>query len=131
MRRAALAVAFVSALAGVSGCGTEANFVDVDHVWVSRQVYGGVKWDLKSAQDLIHDGCSFKGGTGSGDLGVMALGVSLLALDLPLSALADTLTLPWTIPAALEKQDEADLAGDSTSDPRRNRSEEGSAEGDP
>jgi uncharacterized protein YceK len=82
---AALAVA-------LSGCGTMFNLnlpnEDHDLVESSRQVYGGVKLDAKVAPNYLK-------GVAQGTPSATDFARSTMAVvDLPLSAVGDTLTLP-------------------------------------
>lgn len=55
-----------------------------------RQIYGGVTFDLVGFE-MLFDPISFPAGN--------LLGAYLIAVDLPLSFVTDTFTLPWTINA--------------------------------
>lgn len=75
----------------LSGCGTAANTL-----WWSRdegglRVYGGVRAETEKLRQHVAD----PERADSRDL--------LLALDLPLSLVGDTLTLPITVPVALTR----------------------------
>jgi uncharacterized protein YceK len=95
-----LALAF---LAGVSGCGTVLSFQQEEE---GPKVYGGVRMDATLGPGLIAAGVGdliypkehekFPPGT------YISLGACALA-DLPFSLVADTVTLPLTVPAALRK----------------------------
>jgi uncharacterized protein YceK len=107
-RRALTCLAAVAA-AGLSGCGTSLN-LDGD-----SRVYGGVVQDFQIAKERLAQAAnpSWPGTPGSSP--AWNITVSALALvDLPLSLLGDTLTLPFTIPTALEGSDEPDRAKTST-----------------
>jgi uncharacterized protein YceK len=98
MRRASRAAALAFALAVLSGCGTIANFGGKG--WQNTQIYGGVLRDVKSAEEWIAHNPIAPETDIQKDVGTV-VGVGLIGLDIPLSALADTLTLPITIPAVL------------------------------
>src|SRR5262245_52366383 len=92
MRRAVVAVL----AATLSGCGTVAN------LWSccksgDRAVYGGVAHSLRRAAEDAEEAARLD----SPDRALHALGACLMLADLPLSAVADTLTLPITVPEAL------------------------------
>lgn len=99
MSRASLAAALGLAVLGLCGCGTAANLSGGAQGWRKSQIYGGVRRDVKSAQQFVADNWA-----GSADLmqdvGAV-VGVGLISIDVPLSFFGDTLTLPITIPAAL------------------------------
>ena len=70
------------ALSAVAGCGTVANFKD------DPKIYGGVQFDA----DMVH-------AVKSDEKMVKSLS-AIYALDMPLSLVADTLTLPVVVPVA-------------------------------
>jgi len=102
-----------SAAVWLSGCGTMANMRDADDpackdwddIVPRRSVYGGVR--IHALQVWVMSVGPIVDGELSPVLGVAA-GVAQLPLtflslaDLPLTALGDTLTLPWTIAASLQ-----------------------------
>jgi uncharacterized protein YceK len=101
---------------GLAGCGTFLNMQEEPFrpFWPedgtpTRRVYGGVVYDAAFGADMLAD--SFR--PGSDFFGPLGLnwGWSVLTVDLPLSAVGDTLTLPWTVPASLRRA----LAADATS----------------
>ncbi len=113
MRRTA--TAFLAALLalGPGGCGTIVNFNGSP----GKEIYGGVKQDALSGSDhfveAFSSSCpSFSPVPEKPSLGKQVLiksfcagcGVCMWFVDLPISAVADTLTLPVTIPAALTKK---------------------------
>ncbi len=73
----------------------------------SHRVFGGVRGDLESAGATVGNAA---GGPGSfaERAGLVALAVAVTvpvtAIDLPLSAVGDTLTLPLTIPTASHEE---------------------------
>lgn len=98
MRRASRAAALAFTLALLGGCGTIANFGGKG--WQNTQIYGGVLRDVKSAEDWIANNPIAPETDIQKDVGTV-VGVGLIGLDISLSAVADTLTLPITIPAVL------------------------------
>jgi uncharacterized protein YceK len=102
MRRASLTAVLLLAAVAPSGCGTIANLsTGAENGWKNAQIYGGVRRDVKSANEWFADSW-----TPANDSDVMqdigaVVGVGLVGLDLPLSAIGDTLTLPLTIPASI------------------------------
>jgi uncharacterized protein YceK len=93
------------AATALGGCGTSLN-LDGD-----SRVYGGVAADFQMAKERLAQAANPGWAGTSGASPVWNLTVSALAVaDVPLSILGDTLTLPYTIPAALEKRDEEDPA---------------------
>jgi uncharacterized protein YceK len=116
MRPKATACLAAVLVVGLSGCGTVANCIGVNGV-PARTIYGGVRQDAENG--CRHLGEAFFGPAPSfsampkppnaaGDLAsktfCAACGVGMLAVDLPVSAIADTLTLPVTVPATLMKK---------------------------
>ena len=102
-----------SAAVWLCGCGTMANMRDADDpackdwddIVPRRSVYGGVR--IHALQVWVMSVGPIVDGELSPVLGVAA-GVAQLPLtflslaDLPLTALGDTLTLPWTIATSLQ-----------------------------
>jgi uncharacterized protein YceK len=84
------------------GCGTVANLeIGARQGWKNAQIYGGVRRDVNSAEQWFADNWTPAGNADvQQDIGAV-VGVGLVGLDVPLSAIADTLTLPVTIPAAI------------------------------
>lgn len=110
---ACLAAVFAVVL---SGCGTVVNCFSVNGA-AERSIYGGVRQD--AANGYRHLGEAFaptpptlselpKPPNAARDFAAKsfcaACGVGMLAVDLPVSAVADTLTLPVTVPATLMKK---------------------------
>jgi uncharacterized protein YceK len=95
MRKAA----FVAALA-LAGCGTVRNLSDLSRA----DIYGGVVRDFTETGRLLEHTPSSSSGPFLRACDVVLAG-SFYTLDVPFSLLADTLTLPITIPASLTKQD--------------------------
>lgn len=84
------------------GCGTVANLsIGARQGWKNALIYGGVRRDVQSAEDWVnHSWTSGENLNIQQDVGTV-VGVGLVGIDVPLSAIADTLTLPITIPAAI------------------------------
>src|SRR5687768_12253541 len=107
LRNHGLLVAALTALTGLSGCGTILNLEERPHFTCqdlplkTRQIYGGTQLDAVFGTGLIKGTltepldpemnipqkaiCRFWG---------LSLGTYILAVDLPFSLVADTLTLP-------------------------------------
>lgn len=102
MGRAWRAAALLSVAGLLSGCGTVANLaVGARDGWKNARIYGGVRRDVQSAEDwLAHSWIPLEKMELQQDLG-SAVGVGLVGLDVPFSAIGDTLTLPITIPASI------------------------------
>jgi uncharacterized protein YceK len=96
MRRTALALAFVTA--SLHGCGTMSNFSSKQPD--RTQIYGGVLADLKSMEVWANHQVPAEDTGILHDVGY-GVGLGLMGLDVPLSAIGDTLTLPITIPMVL------------------------------
>ena len=82
----------------LSGCGTIANFSGKG--WDNTHIYGGVVRNVKSAEEWIEAKPITKDTELQQGIGTV-VGTGLIVLDVPLSAIGDTLTLPITIPAAI------------------------------
>ena len=95
------AVLWIAALF-LCGCGTIANLeTGARQGWTNAAIYGGVRRDIQSGEKWIDH--SWTWGEKLDifqDVG-SAVGVVLVAIDVPLSAVGDTLTLPVTVPIAL------------------------------
>jgi uncharacterized protein YceK len=92
-------VLFACVAVVVCGCGTMKN-VSGERFPIPindspRSVYGGVRLDAKGAGALVSGRC---------DMPLLALAMTL---DLPLSAVGDTVTLPYTLWYQLSKSDAA------------------------
>lgn len=89
------------ALAAVSGCSTMENMqspYDPATRTGGRQVYGGTRMALRESGQAVSS--IGKGG----EEGVKGLFTPLYLADIPLSAAADTVTLPVTVPESLHRQ---------------------------
>jgi uncharacterized protein YceK len=102
MSRALLAAAALFAAPVLSGCGTFANLsLGARQGWKNALIYGGVRRDVQSAGNWIDHSWTWGPNLDiQQDLGTV-VGVGLVGLDVPLSAIGDTLTLPITIPATI------------------------------
>src|SRR5271166_5898024 len=114
-RRTAICLAAVLAFAP-TGCGTAINLVGQDRKGDSatpapaaKEVYGGVSLDTHVAASWIAAPFVEEHPPNSAlemtleTVCKTSVGAWVLAVDLPLSVVGDTLTLPVTIPAALQK----------------------------
>ena len=101
MFRRLLLVALVSI--PVCGCGTIINVVDGEddvipvRVTEPRSIYGGVATDLGYGTTLLNENSG------------RWIGLYLLLVDLPASAVGDTLTLPITLYQAWQNQKHVDF----------------------
>jgi len=114
MLRSATACLAALLACGPGGCGTIVNL----SASPGKEIYGGVKQDALSGSDHLAEAFSrstcptFSPVPERPSPGKEALiksfcagcGVCMWAVDLPISAVADTLTLPVTVPAALAKK---------------------------
>jgi uncharacterized protein YceK len=92
----------------VSGCGTLCNTV----WWIPEEggerIYGGVQMDVGVLRESLSVRSEDRG------IGDRLLGVAFFTLDLPFSAIGDTLTLPILIPRALGWTREPELRNETT-----------------
>lgn len=86
----------------LSGCGTVANLaVGAREGWKNTRIYGGLTRDVQTAGNWIdHSWTWGKNLNIQQDIGTV-VGVVLVGIDMPLSVIGDTLTLPITIPLSL------------------------------
>lgn len=91
MRSAARTACILIALVTVSGCGTVGNMFQLKG-FPEYKVYGGVENDLDAWSDIVEYEHS---------LSTVWFYRTLIAIDLPLSIIADTVTLPITVPARM------------------------------
>lgn len=84
---------------GLCGCGTMDNLIENP----SPRVYGGVRSDVKQAVQSGGDALRAKS---PGEFAVSAGTGALCTLDAPLSAVADTVTLPVTVSHKLRSRAE-------------------------
>lgn len=89
----------------LGGCGTLNNTIvgtgpAPPHEYTPPlEVYGGVREDLRTIVDGVTPPYPDSFGEGLSQ----ALGTAMLIVDVPLSAVGDTLTLPKTLPATMER----------------------------
>src|SRR5579875_2703047 len=102
MVRASRAAALGTAVLFLCGCGTVANLeMGWRQGWQNTVIYGGVRRDVQSAGKWIdHSWTWGKDLDIIQDIGTV-VGVGLVGIDIPLSAVGDTLTLPVTVPIAI------------------------------
>jgi uncharacterized protein YceK len=83
------------------GCGTIHN---IEGAGPPNVIYGGVRDDSKFAWNCLHPDDFKLAADGSGEaLLAIYCGLLVTFVDLPLSVIGDTLTLPVTIPATIAK----------------------------
>jgi uncharacterized protein YceK len=108
MARSAIRLAVVLAAACLGGCGTMENLVGIVGDHGDREVYGGVVHSVEFARYTTKEVTEHaaKGVTDLDNLITLPLmtsaSVYFWGVDTPLSAVADTLTLPITIVPVLE-----------------------------
>jgi uncharacterized protein YceK len=102
MTKASRAAALGIAVLFLSGCGTVANLeTGARQGWRNALIYGGVRRDVQSAGKWIDHSWTWGDNLDVvQDIGTV-VGVGLVGVDIPLSAIGDTLTLPVTVPIAL------------------------------
>jgi len=76
------------------------------------RVYGGVRKDLEEAASAC-DPAPGEPGPTLARVALIPLGAAFLAVDLPLCAVADTLALPVTVRAAMERSRDATETGNA------------------
>lgn len=75
----------------------------------TKAIYGGVKFDVQRGTDWLRE---------SVDEPPMALaGLYVWIIDLPISAIGDTVTLPVTIPAAIDRAVQAHYFPEVSNEP--------------
>ena len=113
----AKATACLAVVVALCGCGTVVNCVNYNGA-APREIYGGVKQDVingKTHLDEAFHGPApcFSAMPQPPNLGrdfvaktfCAGCGLGMLAVDLPVSAVADTLTLPVTVASTILKSD--------------------------
>jgi uncharacterized protein YceK len=105
------AILVAGVVLGLAGCGTILNLKDPPGSQVPRKrIYGGVQLDVANGTQAFEEVCTAEGHqkyqTAVPRGVTLALGAYLLAIDVPLSAIGDTLTLPITVCATLAGKDE-------------------------
>jgi uncharacterized protein YceK len=120
-RRSLICALSIISLTWLCGCGTVSNFADplpdqtryeTDRFGLivhpgGRQIYGGARSDL----------VGFYGLTDPLEPAFFIAGAYTVAIDLPLSLVGDTLTLPWTISATRSRVAEIQAAPSPQTDP--------------
>jgi uncharacterized protein YceK len=107
MPRGVLVLLVVVLPSATSGCGTFMNTIWLAPFEGGERVYGGVRLDAEAGPKFITD--TFLSDKQLGQQTTVqeriwqALGGCVLVMDLPVSFVGDTLTLPWMLPAALER----------------------------
>jgi len=123
MKIASFIVLIVAML--LSGCGTVCNLAGgVAHPEGEPRIYGGVIRDLDTIDKTRTEGVQGLGGSGRGGAIFAAALISLAVADPIISLVADTLTLPVTIPLQerrIAREHENDAAASSISDPAMGR----------
>jgi uncharacterized protein YceK len=102
MARTSRAAALWLAVLFLCGCGTVANLeTGARQGWKNAIIYGGVRRDVESAGQWIDHSWTWGDNLDViQDIGTV-VGVALVGIDIPLSAIGDTLTLPVTGSIAL------------------------------
>jgi uncharacterized protein YceK len=96
MARLAVAVSLALPVLLLSGCGTVLNTTYFTAEEGGGSVYGGVRLDLETSRDLISETPPDDENVGQ-CISRYTMAVYTMLIDLPLSAIGDTLTLPITI----------------------------------
>ena len=95
MRKWIITLAILPATGALSGCGTFCNLVWWAPFEGGMRPYGGVRAEYGVAKEAVGDWVS-----GPTERRAIACGIfALLAIDMPLCAVADTITLPITLPS--------------------------------
>jgi uncharacterized protein YceK len=92
-KSALLAFLALCSIWAIAGCGTVENLRGTDEDIKTGRPFGGVRYDVEAAVTMLEDTSGGHGGLLGRSL-QLVLGPYLLLVDLPLSAVADTLTLP-------------------------------------
>ncbi len=102
MARASRSAVLCSAVLLLCGCGTVSNLsTGARQGWRYASIYGGVRRDIQSERDWIaHSWTSGKDLDVIQDIGTV-VGAVIVGVDVPISAIGDTLTLPLTVPVAI------------------------------
>jgi uncharacterized protein YceK len=80
----------------LTGCGTINNLPEKDPIFfghATRMPYGGVEMDAVGGAKLVNAALEGKGT----DIALLPVAGYMLLIDLPLSAVGDTLTLPYVL----------------------------------
>jgi uncharacterized protein YceK len=99
MRGGAVAGCLAALLAlGLAGCGTFVNLhedaVLLQPEWGTRRAYGGVRWSANEGERMLRIALPEASEV---EWHYLFWGASALLVDLPLSAVGDTLTLPYVL----------------------------------
>jgi uncharacterized protein YceK len=101
MWRISLAALAVGALSAFGGCGTLMNTspeppgMARPNDGPTQRIYGGVRHDAVMGSTLLVQGGKMPP--------LMFVGAYILAIDMPLSFVGDTVTLPWMVAATVER----------------------------
>jgi uncharacterized protein YceK len=98
MARLAVAVSLALPALLLGGCGTVLNTTYFTAEEGGGSVYGGVKVDVDLSRSLVLEAPPADEDTGQ-RISRYSMAAWTMLIDLPLSAIGDTLTLPITIPA--------------------------------
>src|SRR5271165_4053817 len=105
VRKAIAAVLALTSAVCAIGCGTFCNllpsgrYMHVQWTNTPRQVYGGVQFDLGMGWESIAELLNSSKKANLGDATyIAAIGIYFVAVDLPVCAVMDTLTLYITVP---------------------------------
>jgi uncharacterized protein YceK len=98
----------------ISGCASANNILCDGPKPCFQRVYGGVKWDVADLKSTFRD--LEDGPNDSLELFTRSWEATLLTVDLPLSAVADTLTLPITVPLTISRKSDATRAPSTLTD---------------
>jgi uncharacterized protein YceK len=90
--------------AALSGCGTIHNFMGDDAADGPCAVFGGVRSDVCTGCALLHDPTDGRGDATVRECAKLS-GLYMLSVDLPFSAVGDTLTLPMAVLCQLQGRD--------------------------
>jgi uncharacterized protein YceK len=102
---ACLAAVMVCAL---GGCGTICNLTDPSRI----KPFGGVIWDCEAFDWFMYQVNEAPKKPAANTVG-LTLSDPIVTIDLPLSVVADTVTLPITVPIALMRQGQPESSQDS------------------
>ena len=83
-----------------AGCGTLGNTIGIRYPSEHLRVYGGVQLDVEQTQESV---AKAKDAKTTNERVEACVGLFISTVDMPFSAVADTLTLPFTIPEAIER----------------------------
>jgi uncharacterized protein YceK len=98
MLRAFLLAVATCAACAAGGCGTVENLQGTDRSIPTGRPYGGVRYDAELGMAMLADTSGGHGGLLGRSVQLLVLAPYFLAVDLPLSAVGDSLTLPLVYP---------------------------------